>query len=79
MCQVLIKQKRDSWPWLRVSFYMGMVGLEPTLDCSNRILNPARLPIPPHPQNHFVCLSFVDNHLNQIYLYILLLFRFQEK
>ena len=29
---------------------MGMMGLEPILSCENWILNPARLPIPPHPR-----------------------------
>ncbi len=29
-----------------------VVGVEPTLCCQNRILSPARLPIPPHPRGH---------------------------
>ena len=28
---------------------MGVEGLEPSLSQENRILNPTRLPIPPHP------------------------------
>ena len=33
------------------------VGVEPTLCCQNRILSPARLPIPPRPQHRPICQS----------------------
>lgn len=37
-----------SWPFLTTGdLEVPKEGLEPSLDCSNWILNPARLPIPP--------------------------------
>ena len=38
--------------WNNEIFLVRVVGLEPTLQ-RNRILNPARLPIPPHPRTKF--------------------------
>ena len=43
----------------RISFVVRMTGLEPAQPCDHKILNLARLPIPPHP--HGSCYSIITS------------------
>ena len=43
-----------------MEFNVPVEGLEPPLPCENRILNPTRLPIPPH--RHYL-LQMIDRKL----------------
>ncbi len=43
-----------------MKFNVPVEGLEPPLPCENRILNPTRLPIPPH--RHYL-LQMIDRKL----------------
>ena len=42
-----------------------VVGIEPTLHYWNRILSPARLPVPPHPQRLRASVGEVGDEINQ--------------